>query len=218
MRRYAVLVIGFLAAVLFIRLGFWQLSRRAERREHNQLLAARLALPILVISPDAWLRPGDIDRVRYRRATAAGRFDFGRQMVEIGRSLNGVPGVHVLTPLLLGGDRAVLVDRGWTYAADGTTVDRAAVAEPDSAVVEGVLSLPGGRFAVQPDTLRLGYALLPLVLRRVAPGPGMPAALRAVPLPPPSDGPHLSYAVQWFSFAAIALVGSMLLARREERR
>ncbi|MFW6079920.1 MAG: hypothetical protein ACODAE_09875, partial [Gemmatimonadota bacterium] len=36
------------------------------------------------------------------------------------------------------------------------------------------------------------------------------------PLPPPSldDGPHLSYAIQWFSFGAIALVGWTVLALR----
>lgn len=36
------------------------------------------------------------------------------------------------------------------------------------------------------------------------------------PLPPPAldDGPHVSYAVQWFSFAAIALIGWATLALR----
>jgi surfeit locus 1 family protein len=29
-----------------------------------------------------------------------------------------------------------------------------------------------------------------------------------------SDGPHLSYAIQWFSFATIALVGYPIYVRR----
>jgi surfeit locus 1 family protein len=111
----------------------------------------------------------------------------------------------------------VLVDRGWTYAADGMTVDPGLLGEPDSTVVEGVFGLPSGRFGVGPDTLRVGYPLLPVVLRRTSPSPGMPAALRPVPPPALDDGPHLSYAVQWFSFAAIALVGGALLARRDAR-
>jgi cytochrome oxidase assembly protein ShyY1 len=37
------------------------------------------------------------------------------------------------------------------------------------------------------------------------------------PLPPPepAEGPHLAYAFQWFLFAALALGGYVLLARRE---
>ena len=38
-----------------------------------------------------------------------------------------------------------------------------------------------------------------------------------LPLPPLDEGPHLSYAFQWFSFAAIALggLGIVLLNRRK---
>jgi surfeit locus 1 family protein len=216
MRRYAALVIGIAAAVLFVRLGIWQLSRRAERRAHNQILTTRLALPPLVLGAGSrWLSAPDT--LRYRRAAAAGRFDFTREMVEIGRSRQGAPGVHLVTPLLLTDSVAVLVDRGWTYSPDGMTVDGTALREPDSAVVEGVLGLASGRFGIRPDTMRLGYPVLPLMLHRTVPSPGMPAPLRAVDLPASSDGPHLSYAIQWFSFAAIAVVGGALLARRDAR-
>ena len=40
----------------------------------------------------------------------------------------------------------------------------------------------------------------------VSTGPGPPLPIR-IPPPELDDGPHLSYAIQWFSFAAIALVG-----------
>jgi len=32
------------------------------------------------------------------------------------------------------------------------------------------------------------------------------------------DGPHLSYAIQWFSFAVIIVVGSVALARKQRRQ
>ena len=35
------------------------------------------------------------------------------------------------------------------------------------------------------------------------------------PLPEPTDGPHLSYAIQWFAFATIAAIGYVVLLRRE---
>jgi cytochrome oxidase assembly protein ShyY1 len=36
-----------------------------------------------------------------------------------------------------------------------------------------------------------------------------------LPPPEPAEGPHLAYAFQWFVFAALALGGYVLLARRE---
>ena len=44
----------------------------------------------------------------------------------------------------------------------------------------------------------------------VAEGPLYP-----VPPPPLSKGPHLSYAVQWFIFSVIALVGYPVILRRQ---
>ena len=43
-------------------------------------------------------------------------------------------------------------------------------------------------------------------------------AVRALPLPPLDEGPHLSYALQWIAFAAIAVGGFVLLVRGEARR
>ena len=217
MKRYAGLLVGLAVALVCGRLGFWQLDRRAERRALNATLDTRLALPPLAFDSGTTLVGMVPDSLRFRRARAAGRLDFSGQVIEIARSFQGAPGVHVLTPVRLADGVGVLVDRGWTYAADGMTVDPGLLGEPDSTVVEGVFGLPSGRFGVGPDTLRVGYPLLPVVLRRTSPSPGMPAALRPVPPPALDDGPHLSYAIQWFSFAAIALVGGALLARRDAR-
>jgi surfeit locus 1 family protein len=51
-----------------------------------------------------------------------------------------------------------------------------------------------------------------------SPDSSLPA--RPIRLAPPAldDGPHLSYAVQWFSFATIAVVGGILLTVRGTRR
>jgi surfeit locus 1 family protein len=39
-----------------------------------------------------------------------------------------------------------------------------------------------------------------------------------VPPPAPGDGPHLSYALQWFSFATVFALGFALFARRGRAR
>ena len=62
----------------------------------------------------------------------------------------------------------------------------------------------------------LPYEVAPLPLRLTDQSPPQPGDLPR-PEPPPelSEGPHLSYAIQWFSFAAIALVGAVILHRRD---
>jgi surfeit locus 1 family protein len=64
----------------------------------------------------------------------------------------------------------------------------------------------------------LPYPILPVYLlleRQVPPQTG--SLPEPPPLPPLTNGPHLSYAVQWFSFAAIALFGYVVLLRRDRR-
>lgn len=50
------------------------------------------------------------------------------------------------------------------------------------------------------------------------PGTGLTALLRPLPPPELDAGPHLGYTVQWFSFAAVAVVGYTLVLRHQARR
>jgi surfeit locus 1 family protein len=228
MKRYAALAIGLAAAALFLRLGVWQVQRHAERRDRNEMLATRLAAP--PIDLDTLIADTSVpDSLHFRRAFVHGVFDFERQLIVTARSRGGVPGVHVVTPLLREGS-AVLVERGWLFAPDGRTAELDSVREADSALVRGVLTqAPDLPEITSPDTLwprrarsadptdlqpAYPYPLFPLKLRRTELEQERAGGLRAVPVPELSGGPHLSYAVQWFAFAVIALVGGVLLTRR----
>jgi surfeit locus 1 family protein len=222
-------------AALCVRLGFWQLDRLEQRRARNAALEGAMALPVLelrdsfgavVAAPDAYL---------YRRVRVRGVYDAAREVVLRGRTDGGNPGVHLTAPLVIAGDTAVMVNRGWAPAPDAVTVDPRRFAEPGRREVDGFLlaapatddaaplvtEVEGVRvhtFARLPlDSLRAAgpYALLPLYVQQVGGQAG--EAPRRVPLPPLGEGAHLGYAVQWFSFAAIALVGFALLATRQRR-
>lgn len=210
--RVLALVIGLAAAAVCARLGIWQLDRHAERAAWNAKVAARLESHPLVLTSGLVAAPAD--SLLYRRVQARGRFAFADQRTEPNKSLRGRPGVYVVTPLRFADGTGVLVQRGFAPAPDGMTVDAAQLAEPESTVVEGVLLSATGRLAVHPESVAVGYPLLPLVIRRTVPAAGLPGGLAIVGLPPRDAGPHLSYAIQWFAFAAIALVGGILLARR----
>jgi surfeit locus 1 family protein len=217
-KRFAGLIVGVVAAVVFARLGVWQLDRRAERRDRNALLEARLSQPPIHLTEAGPLLTAAADSLRFRRVRAVGRFDFLYEAVQGGLSYNGAPGVHLMTPLRLADGAGVLVDRGWTYAADGMTANRDSLREPDSTVVEGVFVAPVARWGVRPDTLDAGYPMLRPILRRTEGPSGLPTGLAVPPLPALDDGPHLAYALQWFSFAVIAVVGGALLSRRPKTR
>lgn len=209
--RVAALLMGVVTAAVCARLGIWQLDRRAERRAWNAEVAARMAAPPLALETGIVTAPPD--SLRYRRVQARGVFAFGDQRTESNKSLHGRPGVFVVTPLRFADGTGVLVQRGFAAAPDGMTVDAARLAEPESATVAGVLLVPTGRLAVHPESVGVGYPLLPLVIRRTKPSAGMPEGLAIAPMPALDAGPHLSYAIQWFAFAAIALVGGVVLAR-----
>lgn len=225
MRRYSVLITGVVVAVVCVRLGFWQLDRWSQRKTQNHLLEERRKLPALDLVSVADSVPWD--SLHFRRAEASGVYDFQREVVVVGRSVQGRPGVYLATPLLLSDGRAVLVERGWVYSADARTVNPELFREAPSARVSGLLLRPGASrgfdlkesswpiFTASDDPLVLGraypYRLLGVVLRRGAGAEGASPQLQPVPLPQLGSGPHLSYAVQWFSFGLIALVGSLAL-------
>jgi surfeit locus 1 family protein len=141
--------------------------------------------------------------------------------------------VHIFTPLRMG-DGAVLVNRGWVPAPDAATVDLAALHRPPDPEVTGVL-LPfpdiqtnaadeGFRarwFRLDRDAIGTGYpyAIAPVYLQVTDHGVRTGSGIEPVPIPPPElgSGPHLSYAVQWFSFAAIFLIGWAALVVRRTR-
>jgi surfeit locus 1 family protein len=225
-RSITFLACAVLMATLFTRLGVWQLHRLATRRARNALIAARLVEPPRPLGAI----PRDSAQAQYRRARVSGTYDFARQVVVVNRTHEGSPGVHIVTPLRpdsgVGGDTLVLVDRGWVYAPDGATVDLAGWREPVH--VEGTgyvheFARPRGSSAAVPghaDRLRW---LDPAAVARATAVPivpyyivldGRPAETTMhVPArddaqPTLDDGPHLSYAIQWFAFAAIAVVGA----------
>ena len=222
-RRDLIALVGaLLVAGVCVRLGIWQLDRLHQRRAHNALVAAARARPELDIRAGL---PLPIDSLRDRRLRARGAYDYARERLWHGRSYEGIPGVDLVTPLRLPDGSAVLVDRGWAPSPDGYHVDQQAYREGDSADVEGLgMAAPRGRGDVDPAALRdsLPYRVLPIVIQQSPPSAALyrplPPGLRRWPSPPLSDGPHLSYVVQWFSFAVIIVVGSLVLLRQRHTR
>jgi surfeit locus 1 family protein len=231
-------IVILLLAVVFSRLSLWQVHRMNERRTMNESIALRLDAPPI----QGFAGLTDTTGALYRRIQIRGRFDNEHSIVLPGRSLMGSPGVHLVTPVILPTGTAVLVNRGWLPSADAATVDLAAHrAAPADSIVGLVLpflnrgqsvsakadSTPrAGEFrvvwyAIDEAALRaqFPYALAPFIVQ-VLPGGDAKTTIPR-PLDPPAldEGPHLSYALQWFSFAVIAIVGwiTFVLRNRSAR-
>ncbi|HUF12371.1 MAG TPA: SURF1 family protein [Longimicrobiales bacterium] len=222
-------------AAVCVRLGFWQLERLAQRRALSTLAAERMARPAIDIDRV----PGDSADAVWLRARLSGGCE-GAQFVLAGRSRHGAPGVHLLCRFRTDGGRAILLDRGWLPSADARSVSPEVYARAprDTSMVALLVPFPPGRASARSGTTpRLseadgGVALGPAEPRVIyrlnraqasaATGidlPGWyaqalgPADRPPIPADPPDPGagPHLGYAVQWFSFAAIALIGWLVL-------
>ncbi len=224
--RRILIVLLFAAAAVCARLGYWQLGRLQDRRAANRIATDARAAPPLRL-PGSSGRPATLD---FRRVEASGRYDHEHELVVRGASYSGVPGTLVTTPLrLAGSDTALLVTRGFVPAPDAVTAELDSLREAGEVRVAGValpLAAGDGRplerngrttwARLDPAALRerLPYPVYPVVVRQ-SPDPALPRLPRRLEPPSLDDGPHLTYAVQWFLFAAMAVTfAAVVVARR----
>jgi cytochrome oxidase assembly protein ShyY1 len=206
--------------VLMVDLGLWQLRRLDGRKEVNATISAREKAPAAGLA--ALLTEGDPGAIEYRTATATGTFDGDHQTVVRTSGQSG----DVMTPLVMSDGTAVLVDRGVISAVGDHPVVPAPPAGPLTVRGRVRRSQPSATGAVDEldrfDVGRIGaslpYPVLPLYLDLVSPLPTGPNNPEPVLAPQLDDGPHLSYAGQWFLFSAGALVGWPVLIRSSAKR
>lgn len=229
-------VVVLLLAALFVRLGIWQLHRRQERQAANARIEARLEAPAALIAelvdPRAAFAPDVVDR----QLRAVGRYDRANEVLVRSRSLQGASGKWVLTPLRLADGTAVIVNRGWVPLDDQAPLSGDAAAPSGQVTVRGLARASQQRGPFGPTDPRAGrlrelnrvdlprlqrqlpYDVYPVWLQLQVQSPGPRGNLPALlPGPDLSGGPHFSYAMQWFAFAAVGLVGWPLLIRRSAR-
>lgn len=100
------------ALVALVWLGAWQLQRLEWKetlldRLHTRAEAEAVALPAGDLDIDEW---------EFQRVTVTGEFLHDQEVHLLNRSLNGNPGLHILTPLRrtdMPDAQTVLVNRGW---------------------------------------------------------------------------------------------------------
>ena len=181
------------------------------------------------------------ESVEFRRVEVTGTYDAAGVVLVRNRSQGGAPGAWVLTPLVQADGTAVAVVRGWVPL----DVDPPAPPVPGSEPPPGQVSVTGlvqrsqeqGTFGgsdptegtlrtlARVDVPRLDQqvdaALEPVYVVLDSQTPPQAAATGGLPEPVkievPTPETNVSYMVQWWIFATIALVGYPLVLRRVAR-
>jgi cytochrome oxidase assembly protein ShyY1 len=218
-------VLILVAVVIMVNLGLWQLRRLDERQAFNARVEERgRVAPSPLADVTAGHRPAA--DVEFLRATATGVFD-GEHEVLVGyRTSQGLPGFHVITPFVLEDGRAVLVNRGFVPLEFANRWPVAEAAPPAGQLTITGLVRRGGHAKVVPNSKPPRFRDVDIArIARFVPKPLVGVQLELQdpvpdgfpdPLPPLDlgEGPHLSYALQWFGFSGVAVIGWIVLLRR----
>jgi surfeit locus 1 family protein len=230
-----ILVVAILVAAGCARLGFWQLSRLRERQLHNGTLLSRMASATF----PAESLPSDTGAGHYRLAMARGEMVYAREIAWAPRMRRSSPGVNFFTPMRLPNtDTVLVVNRGWAYSPDAKTVSFPRWREKDSLSVRGYVetwtqdcingstgALPVRCGDSATRVIRkldrraaerlIGAPVAPYILMQTSDSTlhadSIPVRVEAPIL---DEGPHRGYALQWFGFAIVAMVGGVAFARR----
>jgi surfeit locus 1 family protein len=200
---------------LTVALGGWQTRRAEEKLELGRQIDAAANGPVLQL-PSVRVDAAAFER---RRVSARGSFARDTFLLD-NKVLRGTAGYHVLTPLRLEGSSLhVLVDRGWIAAGERSTLPSVSTPEGPQ-TVEGTAVVPGSRIlelapesatgplrqhlVLSREEKRLGLVLQPFVIEQS--NDAHDGLVRAWERPDTGVDRNRSYALQWYSFAALAAV------------
>ncbi|WP_176592070.1 SURF1 family protein [Sphingobium sp. EM0848] len=188
------------AVLVMIGLGVWQLQRRAEKEAMLALVAANPARPAVTF-PTFPPVPSDL---LFRRSSVH-CLHVIRWHSEAGRAADGSTGYRYIAECATGAE------------GPGVLVAAGVAARPDAKPQWGGGQMRGW-IGEEPDhrslLSRISGKALPLRPMLIA-GEGVPG-LKPLAPPAAADVPnnHLAYAVQWFFFAAIAVIIYLLAVAR----
>jgi len=239
-------VLVLAAAAVMIRLGIWQLDRMEWRQTFNDRVREQMNTALLEL--DESNLDSDLYEMEYRQVSVTGTYLPDDEIVlrnqvwasEFGSEL----GMALFTPLLIEGtNTAILIERGWIPQEDANREDRAIYREYGIVTVTGRLRRAETDFNINdwlnpdptpaPDQGRLDIwnninldriaaqmetPLLLVYLHRSTESFQSSPPYTSLVSPDLSEGPHLGYAIQWFIFASILVVGYPFYVRRQENK
>ena len=228
MRWISLIVFALVLATVFVQLGQWQLRRLDECRANNAVVERAERAEI----GDWQDYLGDAPPVaenEWLRVRIEGTYLTDQQYVVRFRQNGDARGYEVVTPLRTADGRIVLVNRGFGAVPNGGQMPTTAPAAPTgqvSLVARIRLDERGGAGEVPQDgqiravnstaiATDLGMDVVPGWLQLDESDVAQQGDLVPAALPALDEGPHFSYAVQWFSFTLIGVIGVIVFIRAD---
>ncbi|MEQ1700267.1 MAG: SURF1 family protein [Ilumatobacteraceae bacterium] len=216
------------AIVAMINLGLWQLRRLDEKQTFNDRVTSHDAATPVPLTPD--LLESDTGDLIYRRVETTGTYLDTPQFEMVNVTQDGTTGRNVVNALQLDDGSLVIVNRGFVPTGS-------AVPAPPSGEVQVLARLKEGQTAGtgQPrddgsqqltEIRRVDLGALaqqfeqpiaPMYLDLLESAPAESSSVSPVAFPSLSDGPHLSYTIQWFIFTICVAVGWVFAIRKSVR-
>jgi surfeit locus 1 family protein len=201
---------------LTIALGGWQTRRAEEKLEAGRRVDEAARGPVLSVPASR----ADVASFERRRVVARGTFIARDTFFLDNKIMHGVAGYQILTPLRPErGGVHVLVNRGWIGAGDRSRLPIVFTPEGPQAI-EGEAVVPSSRFlelapeqgtgplrqnlVLAREEKRLGLVMQPFVIQQTS--DARDGLVREWERPDTGVDRHRSYALQWYSFAALAAV------------
>lgn len=229
LRWLGLLAFVVLFGALCFRLGLWQWHKMDDRKERNAVIKSHFddaPVPLDSIVPRGETVDGR--NQEWLKVEVRGTYDAGAAASVKFLTRDSAPGVDVVVPLRLDDGTAILVDRGWMPSENNSVapelpdppsgeVDVVGWLRPDNGAGGQAVRINQGQiraidskgFAESVDyPLRDGY----LNVRTESPAAG---DLQLEPDPDLGQGPHFFYALQWWFFGLLGVVGIGWFARDE---
>jgi cytochrome oxidase assembly protein ShyY1 len=232
-RRWAgYLALTILFAIICSGLGMWQIARRGEALAEIAKVDANFDAAPVPIADALHNLDAFQESQKWMPVVMTGTYLAEDELLARNRPLAANPGFEVLTPLRLADGSVFVVDRGWVPTGDDQDAPDSVPAAPEGQVTV-VARLKAGEPSLAGRTAS-GNQIATINLHDIAKRLGAPTytgayGLMATEDPAPAqrpvavtrpvtdEGPHLSYAFQWFVFGLLAFIGLAWAVRQEFR-
>lgn len=222
--------------VLMVNLAFWQLHRLEDKRAFNRVVTSRSAMPPEELGKatvgDRTQGDPDASSLEWRRVTVTGTYRFDKAVRVVNRSQDGTAGWDQVVPMLTENHGWVIVNRGFVPLSEpdpgSSPAGRVtAMGYLRATQTRGTLGAVDStdpankdfqRFDIPLMARQLDGTVFPMYVQLLEESPSSIVKWPApVAFPELSEGPHKSYAFQWFFFSLVAVAAWVVVVRRKWR-
>jgi cytochrome oxidase assembly protein ShyY1 len=233
-RWIAITLVCIFMLPAFQALSNWQWHRLQDRQVANAAIQAQINKDPILITDLLTTKVGEKtvpDDSQWRTVGMSGVWLQDNQVLVRKKSLESDLGLWVVTPLQLPDGTIVMVNRGWTAAAN-SAVDSPVVANVPTGTIEVLgrlrviqerskpapTDLPDGQVdrIVPIEIINSSETLSNAYVEMTASRPeSLTTEIRPLPAPEVTEGAHRSYAIQWIFFEIMTVIGWVILVRNE---